>query len=257
MNSELLIKVRKLNWVLQESLKGAFSFNELCQLLSDLTDANVYLADNEGNVIGVCYTHKEDSAAMVDKNTGLPKFQTEYNEAMMQITATKANFRNEEALEIFKFHPATKDKFHTIIPVKTGEERWGNLILIKYSPEFSDEDLVLGEVGATVVAIEMRRKETIKNESIQKDADVVEMAFKSLSYSEGQAVSTIFEYLEGTEGVIVASTIAEKSDITRSVIVNSLRKLESAGVIESRSLGMKGTHIKVLNSQFLNKLKSF
>lgn len=42
--------------------------------------------------------------------------------------------------------------------------------------------------------------------------------------------------------------------ITRSVIVNALRKLESAGVIESRSLGMKGTYIKVLNDKFLNAL---
>ncbi|MCL8209092.1 MAG: GTP-sensing pleiotropic transcriptional regulator CodY, partial [Actinomycetia bacterium] len=33
----------------------------------------------------------------------------------------------------------------------------------------------------------------------------------------------------------------------RSVIVNALRKLESAGVVETRSLGMKGTRIRVLN----------
>ncbi len=40
--------------------------------------------------------------------------------------------------------------------------------------------------------------------------------------------------------VIVASKVADRVGITRSVIVNALRKLESAGVIESRSLGMKG-----------------
>jgi transcriptional pleiotropic repressor len=34
-----------------------------------------------------------------------------------------------------------------------------------------------------------------------------------------------------------------------------LRKLESAGVIESRSLGMKGTFIKVLNDKFLEELE--
>ena len=39
--------------------------------------------------------------------------------------------------------------------------------------------------------------------------------------------------------------MADRVGITRSVIVNALRKLESAGVIESRSLGMKGTFIKV------------
>ncbi|HTG68743.1 MAG TPA: hypothetical protein VL921_05750 [Candidatus Udaeobacter sp.] len=43
--------------------------------------------------------------------------------------------------------------------------------------------------------------------------------------------------------------------MTRSVIVNALRKLESAGVIETRSLGMKGTYIKILNQQLLQELE--
>ena len=70
---------------------------------------------------------------------------------------------------------------------------------------------------------------------------------ETLSYSEMDAVTKIFEELDGEEGVLVASKIADKSGITRSVIVNALRKLESAGVIESRSLGMKGTRIKITN----------
>ena len=44
-------------------------------------------------------------------------------------------------------------------------------------------------------------------------------------------------------------------DITRSVIVNALRKFESAGVIESKSLGMKGTYIKVKNEYLIDEVK--
>ena len=40
--SDILAKIRKLNWLLQESPTGAFSFNEMCAILSDLMDANVY-----------------------------------------------------------------------------------------------------------------------------------------------------------------------------------------------------------------------
>ena len=61
------------------------------------------------------------------------------------------------------------------------------------------------------------------------------------------------------EGVLVASKIADSVGITRSVIVNALRKFESAGVIESRSSGMKGTYIKVLNDvvfEEIEKLKT-
>ena len=49
--------------------------------------------------------------------------------------------------------------------------------------------------------------------------------------------------------------MADKVGITRSVIVNALKKFESAGVIESRSLGMKGTHIKILNDKLIDELK--
>ena len=54
---------------------------------------------------------------------------------------------------------------------------------------------------------------------------------------------------------MVASKIADRVGITRSVIVNALRKFESAGVIESRSSGMKGTYIKVLNDVVFEELE--
>ena len=53
----------------------------------------------------------------------------------------------------------------------------------------------------------------------------------------------------------MASRIADKAGITRSVIVNALRKFESAGVIESRSSGMKGTNIKVINDAVFDELR--
>ena len=64
----------------------------------------------------------------------------------------------------------------------------------------------------------------------------------------------IFDELNGTEGILVASKIADRVGITRSVIVNALRKFESAGVIESRSSGMKGTYIKVVNDVVFDEL---
>ena len=79
-------------------------------------------------------------------------------------------------------------------------------------------------------------------------------AISTLSFSEMEAITHIFDELNGMEGILVASKIADRSGITRSVIVNALRKLESAGVVESRSLGMKGTRIKITNSKFKEEL---
>ena len=65
----------------------------------------------------------------------------------------------------------------------------------------------------------------------------------------------MFDELDGPEGILVASKIADQAGITRSVVVNALRKFESAGVILSRSSGMKGTYITVLNDVVFDELK--
>lgn len=47
------------------------------------------------------------------------------------------------------------------------------------------------------------------------------MAINSLSYSEKEAIEHIFEELGGTEGLLIASKVADRVGITRSVIVNA------------------------------------
>ena len=178
----------------------------------------------------------------------------EYNEEFMKVSETTANITGEDALKIFKYDYDTSDKLHTIIPIMGGGKRWGTLILARYTPEFSVEDLVLAEYGATVIGMEIQRKKSVEEEEEERQIAMVQMAIGTLSYSEVEAVQQIFAELDGNEGLLVASKIADRSGITRSVIVNALRKLESAGVIESRSLGMKGTRIKIINSKFKEEL---
>lgn len=252
--SDILTKVRKLNWLLQESPTGAFSFNEMCEILSDLMDANVYTTNTEGKVLGVSYKIKSDSPTIADPESDAEIFPGEYNEGFMRVEQTAANLTGEDALKIFKYDYDTSDKLHTIIPILGGGKRWGTLILTRYSPLFTDEDLVLGEYGATIIGMEIQRKKSMEKEEEERQLAMVQMAIGTLSYSEVEAVQQIFAELDGTEGLLVASKIADRSGITRSVIVNALRKLESAGVIESRSLGMKGTRIKIINSKFKEEL---
>ena len=253
--SEILSKVRKLNWLLQESPTGAFSFNEMCGILSDMLDANVYVSNVRGKVLGVAYKIKSDSPTVIDDETGDELFPSEYNDEFMKLDETKANLIGDQVLEIFKYDYDTADKLHTVIPILGGGKRWGTLIMVRYEPEFSDEDLVLGEYGATVIGLEIQRHKTEEEKAEERQVSMVRMAIGTLSYSEVEAVQQIFAELDGDEGLLVASKIADRSGITRSVIVNALRKLESAGVIESRSLGMKGTRIKILNDTFQDELE--
>lgn len=255
MSMNLLDKIRKMNWVLQEATTGAFSFNDLCKILSELEDANVYVVNRNGKVLGVHYRIETESAAIVDPETGIEKFPAEYSEALLKVTETMINVSHEEALEIFKYEYDTFEKYYLIIPIISGGQRLGTLVATRYTPKFSAEDVILGEYGATVIGLEVLRRKTMEHEEEIRKTSVVQMAIATLSYSEIEAVRQIFKELKGSEGLLVASKIADRSGITRSVIVNALRKLESAGVIETRSLGMKGTHIKILNNKFSEELE--
>ena len=109
------------------------------------------------------------------------------------------------------------------------------------------DDIILSEYGTTVVGLEMMRAQSEENEEQNRKMQVIKSAFNTLSYSEQEAIVHVFDEMKGEEGLLVASRIADRVGITRSVIVNALRKFESAGVIQSKSSGMKGTYIKVMN----------
>ena len=139
-------------------------------------------------------------------------------------------------------------RFQAIIaPIEIAGERLGTLFLYKCADRYTIDDIILSEYGTTVVGLEMLRAVNEENAEENRKLAVIKSAINTLSYSEMEAVVHIFEELNGMEGILVASKIADRVGITRSVIVNALRKFESAGVIESRSSGMKGTYIKVLN----------
>lgn len=120
--------------------------------------------------------------------------------------------------------------------------------------EYDIDDIILTEYGTTVVGLEMMRSVNEENEEEKRKVSIVRSAINTLSYSELEAILHIFDELDGNEGILVASRIADRVGITRSVIVNALRKFESAGVIESRSSGMKGTYIKVVNDVVFDEL---
>ena len=123
--------------------------------------------------------------------------------------------------------------------------------MYKSDEQYDIDDIILCEYGTTVVGLEMMR--SVNEENAEETRKV---QISTLSFSELEAITHIFEELDGNEGILVASKIADRVGITRSVIVNALRKFESAGVIESRSSGMKGTYIKVLNDVVFDELKA-
>ena len=174
------------------------------------------------------------------------------NERLLSILSTKENVN----LETLGFSPdAVKGCEAIITPIDIAGERLGTLFIYKQDDTYSIDDIILSEYGTAVVGLEMLRSVNEESAEETRKEHIVQSAISTLSFSELEAIIHIFDELGGNEGILVASKVADRVGITRSVIVNALRKFESAGVIESRSSGMKGTYIKVLNDYVFTELE--
>lgn len=252
---DLLTKTRRINSMLQK-VAGPVNFKEMAEVLSEVIGANVFVVSRKGKLLGYAIAQEIENERM-SKMLEERKFPAEYTEGLLRIQETSANLDIDSPYTAFpvEMKDVFKDALTTVVPIVGGGERLGTLVLGRVHGRFEDDDLILAEYGATVVGMEILNERSEQIEQEARSKAIVQMAISSLSYSELEAVEHIFEELDGKEGLLVASKIADRVGITRSVIVNALRKLESAGVIESRSLGMKGTYIKILNDKLLAELE--
>lgn len=252
----MLQKTRELNKILQKSATEPVEFSDICKILSDVMKCNVYVISKKGKILGHSLIGGNVCEVIRDKTLRAERFTDDYNNHLLQITETKANFRESGSCTFDStIECPYKDKLTTVIPIIGNRERLGTLMITRYSSEFSDEDLILGEYSAAIVGMEIIKAKQDKYTEEERKKIAVQVACSNLSYSEIEALRNIFANLKGNEGLVVGSKVAEKANITRSIIVSSLRKIESAGIIESRSLGVKGTYIKILNDRIFEELE--
>ena len=252
---ELLEKTRKINKLLQRGEK--VEYNAIARLLRDVIGANIYIVGRKGGVKGSALQDDFECDIMREQVLDVKNFPQKYLDFIMDAKETVSNIehKNQEC----SFVKGTKcffdQKKTTIVPIYGNGERIGTLIVAKYDKPFDDEDLLLAEYAATVIGVEILHERAAKVEEEVRKKAMVQIAFSNLSYSELEAISEILKALPGDEGLLVASKIADQAGITRSVIVNALRKFESAGVLETESLGMKGTYVRILNEYLRDGLK--
>lgn len=251
----LLEKTRNINRQLQKAAGNPVDFDEIAAVLRDMIEANCYIVGRHGKVLGYAMVEGFTCDLLEEIVFNRLRFPEDYNKELLRSEETRSNISNTDGSCIFNERDCLfGNKLITTVPIAGGGQRLGTLVLTKFSDEFTDADLVLAEYGATVVGMEILRSRADKAEEEARKRAAVHIALGTLSYSEMEAVEHIFEELDGNEGVLVASKIADRVGITRSVIVNALRKFESAGVIQTKSLGMKGTYINVLNDILLEEL---
>ena len=251
----LLEKTRQINKLLQRAEN--VEYDGISKVLSNILDANVYITNQNGDIFGYAFTDNFECELMIDKVIRKGKFPKQYVRWLNQLESTQANLHTKTGMCAYEEDRVCNfdGKNTTVVPIYGVGQRIGTLIIARYDEDFNDDDLLLAEYGATVVGMEMLRDHSGKIEIEARKKANVQIALATLSYSETEAAINILGELDGNEGLLVASKIADRVGITRSVIVNALRKFESAGVIESKSLGMKGTYIKILNEYLLEEVQ--
>ena len=123
--------------------------------------------------------------------------------------------------------------------------------------EFGEEDFLVVEVALCVLVVLIRFREIAYIEDRKRRIGAVRVVINSLSFSELDVATDMIRIVaenENNEGLLVAGHIADRLGLTRSVVTSTLRKLEGASLLETRSLGMKGTYIKIKDTLLIDEL---
>ena len=254
--NKLLEKTRRVCRAFQAKREGEpWDYTKLSAMLSEFSTANVYIVDKSGHLMGYSWLPEYKSKALSDsfKDGIMPEeFVTRMNRCR------DSEIHDEDAFLFDDAYTGEKPEKHLMyVPIiGASAERLGTIMLVRFHAPFLVEDVLLAEYLGMLTGIQILNERAKDLEATSRNWLSVQMAIRALSYSELESMRHIIAEVNGTEGVAIASRVADRVGVTRSVIVNALRKLESAGLIESRSLGMKGTYIKVLSPLLLEYLLS-
>lgn len=236
---------------------------------STLKDLNMLAGNNKFNgmellnrIAGIVQTATDSESVFFIKDNGevfagngnLP----EKLRANSDVNAVEKRFANQinkyKETQININFTGVENYSSAVVPIPNA----GSMILFKNNDgEFSQQNKLSAEAGANSAAwvVKNVKKESEDNEA--RERKMAHAVLNSLSFTEIDVIIEVFDSIKNGEGFVVASKIADKNGYARSVTVNALRKLESAGVVQTRSLGVKGTYIKVINSKLCEEINKF
>jgi transcriptional pleiotropic repressor len=247
----LLEKIREVESTLK---KEKITATDLVNIVSETIGCNSYLVNATGDILSMSLLNGADCAQKAAKGVPLT-LKTDFKQRIAFTFQTAANISVDSCFLNIE-NCSCHDVFLSVVPIHNARENSGHLLLTKAGKAFTDEELIIAETASLITSIFFYENNLVEYGTDSNHNANIPLVLDSLSFSELKAINNVFNDLNGLEGFLVASKIADRIGISRSVIVNAMRKLESAGIVDSRSLGIKGTYIKVKNPLFLEVLKS-
>lgn len=241
MNENFMGTMRNLNGLLRSSTNNKELLKGITSVMQQTTNANVLLTKNTGEVLAWQSNNGQETETLISQQKNQFFLDNKVSGQLKKIKETK------------KVSLDGLEKFNSLVlPIDKNSS-----ILMYKEEDFSEEDLVNAELCANNAAIVNHQMDIEKSEAIKRNTDSAKNVIDNLSFTELDVIKQVFAELENGCGFIVASKIADKNGYARSVTVNALKKLESAEVIQTRSLGVKGTYIKTINPKFVDEIKNY
>lgn len=249
--STVLEKARRICYSVLNRAAYSINLQELTQIVASELDANVCIASANGRILGYGLVQGFEDEGFLKEGQTLPGTCAAN---ILRVIETTENIRlQKERYERTKC--PLPGEVITIVPIHCGGERLGTLVLSRFEGEFSDEELALAECVATIVGMEMIRSKDEEDRTKVQRRMAVNAALRKLSLSEQQGLRAIIKELNGRRGILIVGSIAEKTGLSKTTIVSVLRMLESAGLVETHSLGHKGTYVRILDEELIHEVE--
>lgn len=256
---DLLKKIRLIkSEILTRNFCGEGDLSNVTESVNDVLRVNVYIINFQGFLVNYTNCESLDCEILKENCKADTRVSTKFNYFLLKSDETRINLGLKTGMCLFfdDINCLKDGLITTIIPILAENKRIGTLIAARKNEYFNEEDIVLLEIVAAVLSTKIvtHRIEKLEKEARQKR--FVKQAVNSLSFYEYEVVKKVLKDIGNLNGVVKICNIATELKVSRSRAYGALAKLRSAGVIELKPRGKKGTTIEILNPYLIKYLES-
>ncbi len=244
-----------MNSIFNKSLTAFTHLAALCDQMCNIIGCNIYVFDLEGNIIAYSIASKFEcpytELSLQEKKLPSYYFNLFHTmETSMTGQYEKIPVCTYANVKVCEFN----DRYFSLYPIYLNCKKIAGILLIRYGTNFSQTDNILCEYASAIICLELFQQKQLDIQQKSLEQVAVKLAVGSLSFSELRSVSVILEQLDGGEGCIFLNKIAEECFSTHSTVSSALKKLEAAGVISTKSQGVKGKYVKITNHKLYEEI---
>lgn len=254
----IVSKIHRLNTVFSRSATTFIPLDALCDELCGIIGCNIYLFNTNGHIFAYSVAQKFlcPYTKCSLENEELPQYYMDFfSKNNMSITDMYEEHPKCTYADVK--HCLFRNRYYSMYPIFSAFKKVAGILFIRYEEPFSESDKILCEYTCAIVSIEMLRQGQEKIQHLSMEAAKAKLAVNSLTFSEKKAARAILEAIKGDSGEVFLNSIACKTYTTPSTVSGALKKLELATLIVTRTRGVKGKYIKILNQNLRSELEEY